>query len=61
MLQWAKVNTSTWTTVKTVKTDANGKLKTTVTAGSDGSYRFSFAGDAASAPSTSTPDYIDVQ
>ena len=61
VLQWAKVNTSTWTTVKTVKTDANSKLKTTVTAGSDGSYRFSFAGDAASAPSTSTPDYIDVQ
>jgi hypothetical protein len=60
-LQWAKVNTSTWTTVKSVKADSTGKLKTTVTAGSDGSYRYVFAGDAATNTSTSAADYIDVQ
>jgi hypothetical protein len=60
-LQWAKANTSTWTTVKTLETDANGKLKATVTAGSDGSYRFSFAGDAGSDLQISGADAVDVQ
>jgi hypothetical protein len=60
-LQWTKIHTSAYATVKTVKADANGKLKATVTAGSDGSYRFSFAGDATSNLSTSTADYVDVQ
>jgi hypothetical protein len=60
-LQWQKLGTTTWTTVKTVQTDTNGKLKTTVVAGSDGAYRFSFAGDATSALVTSVADYVDVQ
>lgn len=60
-LQWKKVHTSTWATVKTVKTDANGRLKTTVPAKSDGSYRFSFAGDPTSNLSSSAADYVNVQ
>jgi len=60
-LQWAKIRTSTWTTPKRLKTDASGKLKTTVTASLDGSYRFGFAGDTASNAVTSAADYIDVR
>ncbi|MEV4706842.1 hypothetical protein [Actinoplanes sp. NPDC049316] len=60
-LAWAKVNTSTWSTVKTFKSDSAGNLKTTATAGSDGSYRFSFASDSVSAVSNSPADYVDVQ
>jgi hypothetical protein len=60
-LQWEKLGTTTWTTLKTVQTDANGKLKTTVVASADGAFRFSFAGDATSALVTSGQDYVDVQ
>lgn len=60
-LQWKKAKATTWTAVKIVKTDAGGELKTTVKAGSDGSYRFAFAGDTASHSSASGADYIDVQ
>ena len=60
-LQWAKIGTSNWTTSKAWKADANGKLKGTVTAGSDGSFRYTYAGDAASNLTTSGADYVDVQ
>jgi hypothetical protein len=60
-LQWRKANTTTWTTVKTVTTDASGKLSTTVKAGSDGSYRYSFPGDATSYTASSAADYVDVK
>jgi hypothetical protein len=60
-LQWSKLGTTTWTTLKTVKADASGNLKTTVAATADGSYRYSFAGDSLSAPVISTADYVDVQ
>jgi hypothetical protein len=60
-LQWAKAKTSTWTTVKSVKAGTTGALKTTVVAGSDGSYRYSFAGNATANKLTSVADYVDVQ
>lgn len=61
LLQFLKAKTTAWKTVKTVQTDAGGKLKTTVKAASDGSWRFSYPGDAASSPVTSTADYVDVK
>lgn len=59
-LQYAKPG-GAWTNVKTATTDASGKLKTTVTAGADGSYRWTFAGDTASGAATSGSDYVDVK
>jgi hypothetical protein len=59
-LQYAKSG-GAWTNVKTATTDATGKLKTTVTASADGSYRWTFPGDAASDTVTSDADYVDVQ
>lgn len=43
-LQFRKKNSSTYTTLKTVKTDSHGNLKTTYKATADGYWRFSFAG-----------------
>jgi hypothetical protein len=60
-LQWNKLGSTTWTTLNTVTADSAGNLRTTATATLDGSYRFVFAGDAASKPVTSEADYIDVQ
>ncbi|MET0492651.1 MAG: hypothetical protein ABW000_05915 [Actinoplanes sp.] len=60
-LQWLKLHTSAWGTVKTAKTDTNGKLKPTVTAGSAGFYRLTWPGDTISNTITSGADYIDVR
>jgi len=60
-LQWAKAHTSTWTDVKNAKTDAKGKVKTTVKAKADGSFRWAFAGDGTSDKVTSAGDYVDVR
>ncbi|MFC7218764.1 DUF5707 domain-containing protein [Streptomyces polyrhachis] len=50
-----------WTNVKTVTSATTGDLKTTVTAGYDGYYRYVFAGNSASTAITSTSDFIDVK
>ncbi|MFJ5519681.1 hypothetical protein ACIQB4_21825 [Streptomyces griseoluteus] len=60
-LQFAKKGSSTYTTLKTVTTDYYGKLKTTVTASVDGSYRYVYAGVSTTAPVTSAADAVDVQ
>ncbi|WP_329012080.1 hypothetical protein [Streptomyces sp. NBC_01601] len=60
-LQFAKKGSSTYTTLKTVKTDSSGKLKTTVTASVAGSYRYVFAGSSDTAAVTATADAVDVQ
>ncbi|WP_030804697.1 hypothetical protein [Streptomyces sp. NRRL F-2799] len=52
---------STYTTLKTVTTDSYGKLKTTVTASVDGSYRYVYAGVSTTAAVTSAADAVDVQ
>ncbi|MEU8229445.1 hypothetical protein AB0C12_07540 [Actinoplanes sp. NPDC048967] len=60
-LQYSKKGTTTWTAVKTVKTDTSGKLKTTVKATADGSFRWTYPGDAASTATTGGSDYVDVR
>ncbi|MET8942379.1 calcium-binding protein [Streptomyces sp. NPDC004542] len=60
-LQFRKKGSSTYTTLKTVKTDSKGNLKTTTTASADGYYRYSFAGTSTTPAVSATGDYIDVQ
>ncbi|KOV66280.1 hypothetical protein [Streptomyces sp. MMG1121] len=60
-LQFRKAGTSTYTTVKTVTSASTGVLKTTVTAGSDGYYRYSFGGVSTTPAVSSAGDYVDVQ
>ncbi|WP_320780109.1 calcium-binding protein [Streptomyces sp. CRN 30] len=63
-LQFKKKGTSTYKDVKTVKAGTGksaGKLKTTVKATVDGTYRYSFAGNSAAAAVSSAGDAIDVK
>ncbi|HEY9267781.1 MAG TPA: hypothetical protein VIQ11_24615, partial [Mycobacterium sp.] len=60
-LQFRKNGTNTYTTVKTVKTNATGNLKTTVTAAQDGYFRFTFAGTTTTPAATATGDFVDVR
>jgi hypothetical protein len=60
-LQYKKKGSSTWSTVKTIKTSSTGALKTTVKASADGSYRYVFAGNSTTAAVTSASDYVDVK
>ncbi|MBE8477132.1 hypothetical protein [Streptomyces justiciae] len=60
-LQYRKAGTTTYTTVKTIKSSSTGGLSTTVTASADGYYRYSFAGSATTSAVNATGDYIDVQ
>ncbi|MEU5400644.1 calcium-binding protein [Streptomyces sp. NPDC005963] len=60
-LQYLKKGTSAYTTVKTIKADSKGNLKTTVKATADGYYRYVFAGTSTTAGQTAVADYIDVR
>jgi hypothetical protein len=60
-LQFRKKSASTYTTLKTIKADTRGNLKTTTTATADGYYRFSFAGNSSTAAVNATGDLVDVQ
>jgi hypothetical protein len=60
-LQFRKAGSRTYTTVKTIKADAKGNLKTTVKAAADGYYRFSYAGDSTTGAVNSAADFIDVK
>ncbi|MFB7245916.1 hypothetical protein CW362_20855 [Streptomyces populi] len=60
-LQFRKKDSSTYTTLKTIKTDSAGNLKTTTTATADGYYRYSFAGTSTTSAVSATGDYVDVQ
>ncbi|MFE2968745.1 hypothetical protein ACFXKC_34735 [Streptomyces sp. NPDC059340] len=60
-LQFRKKGSTTYTTVKTIKTDGYGNLKTTTTASVDGYYRYSFAGTSTTPAVSAAGDYIDVQ
>ncbi|WP_019072523.1 hypothetical protein [Streptomyces hokutonensis] len=60
-LQFRKNGSSTYTTVKTIKTSSTGALKTTVTATVDGYFRYSFAGTASTAAVNATGDFVDVK
>ncbi|WP_330291228.1 hypothetical protein [Streptomyces sp. NBC_00576] len=60
-LQFRKNGTSTYTTLKTVRTSRTGALSTTTKAGSDGFYRFVFAGTFTTGSATAPHDFIDVR
>jgi hypothetical protein len=60
-LQFRKAGTSTYTTLKTITSSSTGDLKTTVTASTDGYFRYSFAGTTTTAAINATGDFVDVQ
>ncbi|WP_031478839.1 hypothetical protein [Streptomyces bicolor] len=60
-LQFRKKNSDTYTTVKTIKTNATGNLKTTVKAIEDGYFRYVFAGTTTTPAVNATGDFVDVQ
>ncbi len=60
-LQFRKKNSNTYTTVKTIKTNATGNLKTTVKATQDGYFRYTFAGTTTTPAATAAGDFVDVR
>ncbi|MGW0627947.1 hypothetical protein [Streptomyces sp. NPDC002758] len=60
-LQFRKAGTSTYSTVKIVSADSAGYLKTTVTAASDGYWRWTFSETATTGGATAAGDYVDVK
>ncbi|MEW2391800.1 calcium-binding protein [Streptomyces venezuelae] len=60
-LQYKKKGASSYTTLKTVKSDTKGNLKTTVKASADGYFRYVFAGTSTTPSVTSTSDFVDVR
>ncbi|MFE3828872.1 hypothetical protein [Streptomyces sp. NPDC059092] len=60
-LEFRKKDSSTYSLVKTVKTNGSGSLKTTVKAASDGYWRWKFTGTSTTAGTTATGDYVDVR
>ncbi|MFC5954637.1 DUF5707 domain-containing protein [Streptomyces pratens] len=60
-LQFRKKTSSTYTTVKTVKTDSTGNLKTTVKASVDGYHRFNFEGTSTTPAIKAAGDFVDVK
>ncbi|MGQ4380530.1 calcium-binding protein [Streptomyces sp. SAS_267] len=60
-LQFRKAGSSTYTTVKTVTTSSTGALRTTVTAASDGYWRYAFAGTTTTASANAAGDYVDTK
>ncbi|WP_416976418.1 hypothetical protein [Streptomyces sp. T028] len=60
-LQFRKKGSSTYTTLKTIKTSSTGTLKTTVKASADGYFRYSFAGTSTTPAVTTAGDFVDVK
>ncbi|MFJ1882900.1 DUF5707 domain-containing protein [Streptomyces sp. NPDC088137] len=60
-LQFRKKTSSTYSTVKTIKTNSIGNLKTTVKASVDGYWRYSFAGTSTTPTVTTAGDFVDVK
>jgi hypothetical protein len=60
-LLYKKAGTTTWTTLKTIKSSSTGALSTTTTATYDGYYRFSYAGATTTSAARSVADFVDVQ
>ncbi|MFD7550290.1 calcium-binding protein [Streptomyces sp. NPDC059816] len=59
-LQFKKAG-GAWQTVKTVSADSRGKVKATVKASVDGSYRLAYGGSTTTGTATSPADTIDVR
>ncbi|MFF7448303.1 MULTISPECIES: hypothetical protein [unclassified Streptomyces] len=60
-LQFRKKSASTYTTVKTIKTNSTGNLSTTVKASADGYFRYSFAGTSTTPAVSAAGDFVDVK
>lgn len=60
-LQFRKKGSDTYTTLKTIKSNSTGELKTTTTASTDGYFRWSFAGTTTTPAVNATGDFVDVQ
>ncbi|MEU1706100.1 calcium-binding protein [Streptomyces sp. NPDC005706] len=60
-LQFRKKGSSTYTTLKTLTSDSTGNLRTTVTASTDGYFRYSFAGTATTPAVSAAGDFVDVR
>ncbi|MBL3667487.1 calcium-binding protein [Streptomyces sp. M2CJ-2] len=60
-LQFRKKNSSTYTTIKTIKTNSKGDLKTTVKASVDGYYRYNFEGTSTTPAVKAAGDFVDVK
>jgi single-stranded DNA-binding protein len=60
-LQFRKKGSSTYTTVKTIKSNSTGNLKTTVTASTAGYFRYSFAGTTTTPAVNAAGDFVDVR
>jgi hypothetical protein len=60
-LQFRKKGSSTYSTVKTVKSSSTGALKTNVTASADGYWRWSFAGTSTTAAKNTAGGFVDVR
>ncbi|MEV1026895.1 hypothetical protein [Streptomyces sp. NPDC050264] len=60
-LQFKKAGSSSYTTVKSVKTNSTGNLSTTVTASAAGSWRWSFPGTTSTAMVVSTGDNVQLR
>ncbi|MEU8625287.1 hypothetical protein [Streptomyces sp. NPDC048669] len=60
-LQFRKKGSSTYTTVKTVKTNNKGDLKTTAKVSANGYWRYSFAGTSTTPAATATGSYVSVK
>jgi hypothetical protein len=60
-LQFRKPSTGVFTTVKTIKTDSKGNLKTTAKATGSGFWRYSFAGTATTPALNATEDGVSIK
>jgi hypothetical protein len=60
-LQFRKKSSSTYTTLKTIRSDSSGNLRTTTTATVDGYFRYSFAGTSTTPAVSAAGDYVDVR
>ncbi|MFE2584280.1 hypothetical protein [Streptomyces sp. NPDC059378] len=60
-LQFRAKGSSTYKTVRAVKSGTAGALSTTVKAAADGYYRYTFAGTTTTAAATAAGDYVDVK
>ncbi|WP_435283254.1 calcium-binding protein [Streptomyces koelreuteriae] len=60
-LQFRKKGSNTYSTLKTIKSNSTGELKTTVKASVDGYFRYSFAGTTTTPAVNAAGDFVDVK
>ncbi|MEV6805663.1 hypothetical protein [Streptomyces sp. NPDC051132] len=61
MFQFRRKGAGTYSALRSVRADADGRLRATALASLDGYYRFRFVGASTSAPGSGAGDYVDVQ